>query len=676
MNALASAQRNLRWGLYLTIFVLFLLAPSAAAASEPAFTPAPGSPLSLAGSNEGYSAFSPSGGLFAVGTEMFSVGSSGALSPVSGFSPDPSARSVAFNPSGALLAAANAGSDTVSMFSVGSSGALTPVPGSPFTVGAQPGSVSFSPSGSLLAVATGESLYMFSVSAAGALTPVAGSPISASATQAVFSPAGGLLAALGSGVTMFSVSSSGALTKVLGSPFDAFGAAPSAEAFGPAGDLLAVSNFSGGVTMYSVSSSGVLAPIGSGPFDPTFQTNSVAFSPNGSTVAATQNDWSGVVAFSVAPSGALSVLPGSPFATPAPAKNVVFSASGVLATATIDSAVGVLLPSSTSSATSWVGAFGSNGYDLAGWDGQTDVSYLPDATVSLVQGSRYVWAANTSDVRALPGPDGLTRTASTYFAPSKLQVKLTFHAAYTGNLRLYAVDWDGSVGCCTERRETITVGNQSVGFASQHYGAFHQGQWVAFPVSEPAGGSVMITATREIGANAVLSGIFLGDAGAPPAIESPSAPQGNWVGTYGSAGYDLAAWNGATDLTSMPSATVSLTQGNRYVWGSSTKDIRALESPDKSTREAATYYATKQLGLTLKFNSAYTGSLHLYAVDWDSHVRRELISVGGQTAALSGDFNQGAWVTFPISAAAGETIPIVVDRTAGANAVLSGIFLE
>jgi hypothetical protein len=323
-----------------------------------------------------------------------------------------------------------------------------------------------------------------------------------------------------------------------------------------------------------------------------------------------------------------------------------------------------------------VGAFGSNGYDLAAWDGQSDVSYFPNVSVSLVQGSHYVWSANTSDTRALLSLDGSTRTAATYYDPNKLQIKLTFHTAYTGNLRLYAVDWDGSVGCCTERRETITVGNQSVGFASQHYGAFHQGQWVAFPVSEPAGGSVMITATRETGSNAVLSGIFLGDAGAPPAIESPSAPQGNWVGTYGSAGYDLAAWNGTSDLTSMPNATVSLTQGSRYVWSVSTKDVRALESPDKATRDAATYYANKQLSLTLKFNSAYTGNLHLYALDWDSHARRELISAGGQTAALSNDFNQGAWVTFPISAVAGETVPIVVDRTAGGNAVLSGIFLE
>ncbi len=54
----------------------------------------------------------------------------------------------------------------------------------------------------------------------------------------------------------------------------------------------------------------------------------------------------------------------------------------------------------------------------------------------------------------------------------------------------------------------------------------------------------------------------------------------------------------------------------------------------------------------------------------------ELISVGGQTAVLGEAIpTRATWVTFPISVAAGETVPIVVDRTAGANAVLSGIFL-
>jgi hypothetical protein len=52
-----------------------------------------------------------------------------------------------------------------------------------------------------------------------------------------------------------------------------------------------------------------------------------------------------------------------------------------------------------------------------------------------------------------------------------------------------------------------------------------------------------------------------------------------------------------------------------------------------------------------------------------------MISVNGQSAVLSSEFNEGAWVSFPISVAAGGTVTITVDRTAGPNAVLSGIFL-
>ena len=670
------------------IVTLVLLVPTMAVAAEPgpAFSPAPGSPLSLSTGEHSGLAFSPDGGLLASGTSIFSVAPSGALNPIGDSAPDPYAGSVAFSPSGVFLAAADtrgatvAGGNTVSMFAVGQSGALTTVSGSPFTVGFQPTSVTFSSDGKLLAVTAGplnaagpdgpDELYLFSVSATGMLTLVVGSPYNVSASQVLFSPAGGFLAAVdvNTGVTMFSVNSLGALTKVPGSPFKAFGGAASSAAFGPSGSLLAVSNFSGGVTMYSVASSGALSPVGSGPFDPTFQTNSVAFSPDGSTVAATENDWQGVVAFSVGSSGALTKMSGSPFATSAPATSVAFSSSGLLSTTNLGGELTVLAPSAASSATNWVGAFGKDGYDLAGWDDQSDVSDLPGVSVSLLEGKRYVWAANTKDTRALLGPDGLTRTAAAYYA-NQIRVKLTFHAAYSGNLRLYAVDWDSGA-----RQESIAVGGQSLIFSNK-WGAFSKGQWAIFPVVVAAGGSVTITVTRQAGANAVLSGIFLGDEGSPPTVASTGAPQGNWVGTYGSLGYDLAAWTGSSDLASLPSASLSLEHGSRYVWSSSTSDGRALEGPNGLPREAATYYDGNQVRLSLTFNAAYAGSLHLYAVDWDSHSRRELLSVGGQTAALSGDFSQGAWVSFPISANAGETVPIVVDRTAGNNAVLSGIFL-
>ena len=239
---------------------------------------------------------------------------------------------------------------------------------------------------------------------------------------------------------------------------------------------------------------------------------------------------------------------------------IAISASGVIVTYGLSSALAVFVPSSASSGTNWVGVFGSEGYDLAGWGGESDVSNLPNASVSLVKGSRVVWAANTADARALMSPNGLTRTAAGYYDPTELQVKLTFHEAYTGNLRLYAVDW--SQGGSKEN-ETITVGSSKASLSNNpdmgSHG-FSEGQWSIFPISEPAGGSLTITVTgNSWPTGALLSGIFLGD---PPPTAS-SAPQRTWVNTVGSAGY---AWRPGTVRPTSPTCPTrasSLTQGSR-----------------------------------------------------------------------------------------------------------------
>jgi hypothetical protein len=178
----------------------------------------------------------------------------------------------------------------------------------------------------------------------------------------------------------------------------------------------------------------------------------------------------------------------------------------------------------------------------------------------------------------------------------------------------------------------------------------------------------------------VLSGIFLGGGGTPPAWPpvATQAPQGTWVGSYGAGGYDLAGWNGDSDVGSMPGVSVALGQGSRWVWASGTGDVRALENAAASARSASCYYDSSQLQLTLSFGAAFTGSLELYAVDWDSRGRRETIALGTQTATLNSDFSQGAWVSFPINQAAGSTLTITITITnnAGPNAVLSGLFLN
>ena len=316
----------------------------------------------------------------------------------------------------------------------------------------------------------------------------------------------------------------------------------------------------------------------------------------------------------------------------------------------------------------WVGGVGSGGYDLAAWNGSTDLTVIPNVTVNLVQGSRFLWAASTTDARALSDPSQSVRNASTYYDPNQIRLQLTFSQAYSGNLHLYAVDWDTQ-----GRRELITVNGHTDSLSAD----FSQGGWVSFPISVAANGVVTITVDRTAGPNAVLSGLFLGDTGTPPpAPPAPTtSPQGSWVGTYGVAGWDLAGWNNGSDAMSMPGVSATLAQGSRYEWAANTSDVRALANAAGTARNAAAYYDPSQIKVNLGFTNAYSGNLELYAVDWDSGGRRETITVNGVTATLGSDFSQGAWVTFPITVAAGGTVAITVNNVAGPNAVLSGIFL-
>jgi hypothetical protein len=157
-----------------------------------------------------------------------------------------------------------------------------------------------------------------------------------------------------------------------------------------------------------------------------------------------------------------------------------------------------------------------------------------------------------------------------------------------------------------------------------------------------------------------------------------TAPQGDWVGAFGSDGYDLLAWNNTSDLASMPLATVTLDQGSRYRWNANTSDVRALENPSQSQRRAAQWFHSSSLRLHLTFNTAYSGVLHLYAVDWDGTGRRQTVivtdSTGTRSIALTTSFHNGAWMHFPIAVPEGGTISIRADG-GRSQATLSGIFL-
>ena len=150
------------------------------------------------------------------------------------------------------------------------------------------------------------------------------------------------------------------------------------------------------------------------------------------------------------------------------------------------------------------------------------------------------------------------------------------------------------------------------------------------------------------------------------------------MGTYGADGDALLGWNGG-DLVSMPKAGLVVDQVARFIWSNPSSAVPALQSPDAGSRQAACVYDANQVRLRLTFSSAYSGTIHIYAVDFDNLGRRETISVndgsGPQTAYLNADFSQGAWVNVPVNVTAGGTVTVTVTRTGGVNAVLSGVFL-
>jgi hypothetical protein len=153
------------------------------------------------------------------------------------------------------------------------------------------------------------------------------------------------------------------------------------------------------------------------------------------------------------------------------------------------------LTSDTTTQGSWIGHYGKDGALLAGAS-NSGPAY---AQVTMVGQSSWVWAASTTDTRALQS--GSTRIAATWFAPTvySIDIKLTDQQSHT--ISLYGLDWDSTV-----RGETITVldANSGAVLDSRSLSNFHSGQYLSWSVS----GHVTFKVARTAGDNAVVSGLF------------------------------------------------------------------------------------------------------------------------------------------------------------------------
>jgi len=287
---------------------------------------------------------------------VFSINAStGTLSLVAG-SPFPTGGSaflgiaLSATPDDKFLIAANSGSVgsggftkfNLTVFSIASSGALTPIPGSPFSTLASPDGIKVSPDGKFLAVAENvgsgiaigtNQVEMFN----GSLTSLGAFPGSSGignglagvdincASSLLYGGESTLLSSTLVGNTVvdgYSIASNGILTPLPGSPFEpGVGKNSNVVLLSPDDKTLFVSNQSSNtITVFTVASNGILSLVSGSPFPMNGSMPfplTMATSQDG-TLLYVADDFTAnpsVSVFSVASGGALTEVAGSPFST-------------------------------------------------------------------------------------------------------------------------------------------------------------------------------------------------------------------------------------------------------------------------------------------------------------------------------------------------------------------------
>ncbi len=157
-------------------------------------------------------------------------------------------------------------------------------------------------------------------------------------------------------------------------------------------------------------------------------------------------------------------------------------------------------------------------------------------------------------------------------------------------------------------------------------------------------------------------------------VRKDTTSEGNWVGMYGATGDDVIGKPAALPAY----AAVAPSGQSNWTWAASTTDVRALQAPGGSGRIAACWYAGSSFKVDLNLTDGQAHDLELYFLDWDSSRRAETVTIKDAATGAVLDtrsiasFHNGVYLDYRVS---GHVV-ITITRTGGANAVLSGLFLD
>jgi hypothetical protein len=339
------------------------------------------------------------------------------------------------------------------------------------------------------------------------------------------------------------------------------------------------------------------------------------------------------------------------------------------------------------------------------------------------------------DSRSLVDKDELFTRAACWFAgsgssPSELDIELNIPAGEY-MLSLYLIDWDNA-----GRKETVTV-EIFTSEESESVDSFYDGVYVNFFVNLPDANTVKINVSKILGANAVVSGVFLSSTTETAAdssiielrpLASDTDTQGNWVGTYGNIGWVLSAydvpstkvvytWSANYDRSYNIDYSVS---GTQYAWNDIAAFTEAIQYPvfewawdfakeNRPTDLRAAYYPIMQKWRPAVWDDGgergkpehgyFDFNLHfpegrymlsLYTYDWErtrSSQEYQLFNANDletilASSVVSGtDFNEGVYESFVLEAGAGGRDMVVrVYNDQGyptnINVLLQGVFVD
>ena len=174
-------------------------------------------------------------------------------------------------------------------------------------------------------------------------------------------------------------------------------------------------------------------------------------------------------------------------------------------------------------------------------------------------------------------------------------------------------------------------------------------------------------------------------------LKIDTSTRGNWEGVYGVDGFIMPGEAGRNPTY----AEVAFADSIVTVWGASVRDARALQKFTEAKdsvwwipivralgsldRFASAWFSESTFTIDVNLTDGYPRQVAIYCLDWDSHgIRAEKIDIldaatGAvlDTRAISG-FVKGQYIVWNLRG----HVKLQVTRTAGNNAVVSGLFFQ